>query len=203
MARLLFKSKVDRLYIKAQEYIAEHYVEPVPAKPVETKPKADEAQPESERNESILYSTRGDNYNSDAIRSSLDDILIDDRIGGGSRTLGLYVNSSFADKIIEIMNRKNLASVDVYAAVGMDRRLFSKVLSDRTGKPSKDTCILLCLALKVSLKEAMDLLSRAGYTLSHSVKRDVVIEYFFEKGQYDISLINEVLERLEIKPIGR
>lgn len=198
-----FKSRVNRHYSKAQEYIAEHYVEPIPAKPVETRLKSDEAQPHKERDDGIRYSTRGDNYDSDAIRSSLDAALRNDSSDLFLRSLGIYVNSSFVDKMTEIMNRKNMTPADVYSAVGMDRRLFSKVLSDRTGKPSKDTCILLCLALKISLKEAQDLLSRAGYTLSHSVKRDVVIEYFFAKKQYDISIINEVLGRLGIKPVGR
>lgn len=203
MMKIFLKFKVNRHYIKAQEYIAVYYVEPAPAKPAETKSKADETQSKSKRDDGIRYSARGDNYDSDAIMSSLDDVLTDSRIGGASRTLGLYVNSSFVDKLIEIMNRKNLVPADVYSAVGMDRRLFSKVISDRTGKPSKDTCILLCFALKLSLKEALDLLSRAGYTLSHSAKRDVVIEYFFAKGQYDVSIINDVLGRLEMKPIGR
>ena len=92
---------------------------------------------------------------------------------------------------------------DVYKAANIDRRLFSKIASDRTYKPSKDTCIALALALRLSIDDANDILSRAGYTLSHSSKRDVVIEYFFRERVYDLNDMNEVLYRLGQKPLGR
>ena len=47
------------------------------------------------------------------------------------------------------------------------------------------------------------LLSRAGYTFSHSSKRDIIIEYFFREGIYDLLDVNEVLYRLDQEPIGR
>lgn len=56
---------------------------------------------------------------------------------------------------------------------------------------------------KVRMDETNDLLSRAGYTFSHSNKRDVILEYFFASGKYDIYEINEVLFQLFQKPLGR
>ena len=88
-------------------------------------------------------------------------------------------------------------------AAQMDRRLFSKMMSDRNYKPSKDTAVALVIALELSLKQANDLLSRAGYALSHSNKRDVIIEYFIRERIYNLSDINEVLYRLDQKIIGR
>jgi hypothetical protein len=61
----------------------------------------------------------------------------------------------------------------------------------------------LSLALQLTLSEANDILSRAGYVLSHSNKRDVVIEYFFRERIYDLNDVNEILFRLEQKLIGR
>ena len=85
----------------------------------------------------------------------------------------------------------------------MDRRLFSKVMSDHEYKPSKDTALAISLALHLTIDETRDLLERAGYSLSNSSKRDIVIEYFFREGIYSILDLNLVLHKLDLKIIGR
>ena len=107
------------------------------------------------------------------------------------------------DVLIDYINEKNLRDSQVYKAAQVDRRLFSKIISDKEYKPAKDTCIAIALALNLTLEQANDLLSRAGYTLSHSTKRDVVIEYFFREKIYDLEEINLVLYNLDMKTIGR
>ena len=113
------------------------------------------------------------------------------------------LQQSFVDKLIETIDRKGIRDAVVYKAAQIDRRLFSKIVSDRNYSPSKDTCLALCLALKLKLSEANDMLSRAGYSLSHSVKRDVVLEFFFREGIYDVRKVNDVLYRLGLKRLGR
>ena len=93
-----------------------------------------------------------------------------------------------------------MKDADVYKAAQVDRRLFSKIVSDREYKPAKDTCVAFAFALKLTLPEAEDLLSRAGYTLSHSSKRDVVIEYFFKEHIYNLNDVNGVLYQLQQDP---
>ena len=119
------------------------------------------------------------------------------------RELDKYLDVTFTDAIVRYIREKGWRDSRVYKAAQMDRRLFSKIMSDRNYKPSKDTAIALVIALELSLKQAEDLLSRAGYTLSHSSKRDVIIEYFIREGIYNLSDINEVLYRLDQKIIGR
>ena len=101
------------------------------------------------------------------------------------------------------INEKGWRDSKVYKAAQMDRRLFSKIMSDQYYKPSKDSALALAIALELTLKQTNDLLSRAGYTLSHSDKRDVIIEYFIREGIYNLSDINEILYRLDQKIIGR
>ena len=112
-------------------------------------------------------------------------------------------NQTFVDCLLYYIDSKNLKGSEVYKAAQIDKRLFSKIVSDREYKPSKDTAIALAFALKLSLAEAQNLLSRAGYTLSHSSTRDIIIEYFFREKIYDVIDINEVLYRLKQKMIGR
>ena len=117
--------------------------------------------------------------------------------------LDSYTDQSFVGKLMSLIRQKGLKEPDVYRAAQIDRRLFSRIISDQDYKPAKDTCIALAYALKLNLNEATDFLSRAGYTFSHSNKRDVILEYFFNAGKYDLFDINEVLSQLNQRPLGR
>ncbi len=110
---------------------------------------------------------------------------------------------SFVDMLIRYINIKGWRDSKVYKAAHMDRRLFSKIMSDREYKPSKDTALALVIGLELNMEQAADVLSRAGYILSHSNKRDVIIEYFIREGIYNMSDINDVLFQLGQKIIGR
>lgn len=77
------------------------------------------------------------------------------------------------------------------------------MISNREYKPSKDTAIALLLALELSLDEAKDMLSRVGYTFSHSNKRDIIIEYFFKEKVYKLMDANYILHKLNQKIIGK
>lgn len=114
-----------------------------------------------------------------------------------------YRDETFVDGVFNIIDKHGYNEPDVYKAAGIDRKLFSKIRSNRNYQPSKDTAIALSLALKLTLSQAKDLLSRAGYTFSHSNKRDIIIEYFFSEKIYDLFDLNEVLFSLNEKIIGR
>ena len=144
-----------------------------------------------------------DSYDSDSIQMAMRSLSSSDSPYKTLLALEKSTNMSFVEKMLEHINRKQLRDSTVYKAAQIDRRLFSKIVSDSTYKPAKDTCIALCLALKLTLSEANDLLSRAGYTFSHSSKRDVILEYFFREGVYNITNVNEVLYRLDQKTLGR
>ena len=119
------------------------------------------------------------------------------------RTLEQSVNQTFVDRLLHYINEKGVRDSEVYKAAQVDKRLFSKMVSNREYKPSKDTAIALALALELSLDEANDMLSRAGYTFSHSNKRDIIIEFFFREKVYNLIDANDVLYRLNQKLIGR
>lgn len=143
--------------------------------------------------------TQGDRYDSRSVDRAVRTLPTAEAL----RALEENTNMSFVDKMLDYIRIGHRRDADVYKAAQIDRRLFSKIVSDRTYKPAKDTCIALSLALRLGLPEASDLLSRAGYVLSHSSKRDLVIEYFFRERVYDLNDVNEVLFRLGQKPIGR
>ncbi len=119
------------------------------------------------------------------------------------KVLDRTTDKTFVETLSLHIYRKGLRDTEVYKAAQIDRRLFSKIMSDRDYTPSKDTIIALAFALHLSLSEVTDLLRRAGFALSHSNKRDVIIEYFFRQGIYDLYTVNQVLFNLEQKTLSK
>lgn len=113
------------------------------------------------------------------------------------------VEMSFVKSLSNLISEKHLRDSEVYKAAGIDRRLFSKIMSDFNYKPSKDTCIAFSMALRLNVAETNDLLEKAGYVLSHSIRRDLIIEYLIANSEYDIGTANAVLTQMGEKQIGR
>ena len=157
----------------------------------------------SERGHKDVIPNSGDSFVASDVKAFLNQYSTSPSISRLANKLDDCLDLTFVDILTRYINEKEWRDSRVYKAAQMDRRLFSKMMSDRCYKPSKDTAVALVIALELSLKQANDLLSRAGYTLSHSNKRDVIIEYFIREGIYNLSDINEVLYRLNQKIIGR
>ena len=119
------------------------------------------------------------------------------------KALDRTTDKPFVETLSLHIQRKGLRDTEVYKAAQIDRRLFSKIMSDRDYTPSKDTIIALAFALHLALSEVNDLLHRAGFALSHSNKRDVIMEYFFRQGIYDLYTVNQVLFHLDQKTLTK
>ncbi len=145
----------------------------------------------------------GDAYDATEVSRLLRNCTNADNLVSMRQKLDRNVNQTFVDMLFYYIDRKGVKDSVIYKAAGVDKRLFSKIASDRQYKPSKDTAIALTLALELSLDEANDMLSRAGYTLSHSSKRDIIVEFFFREQIYNLMDVNAVLYSWGQKIIGR
>ena len=128
----------------------------------------------------------------------IDDILMNPVIG---RTM--HRDMTFSEKMSQLMRKYGFSSADVYKAGNVDKSLFSRLQSNPDYMPSKDTAVSIALAMKLSLEEAEDLLRRAGYTLSHAIIRDIVLECCFKKKIFNVIEVNIILDRLGYKPLSR
>lgn len=136
-------------------------------------------------------------------------VSITDKIANGlkSRAMKLFmkdlekavdvVEKSFSDTVFEHIAAKNLTDIEVYKRALVDRRLFSKIRSNRDYSPSRNTAIRLAIALELTMQETENLLNQAGYSIGNGSKRDLIIKYFIENQNYDIILLNNVLFAFE------
>ncbi len=180
---------------KINEYIDIYYIKPFDMSGIKFSINPDTVVEENKSKDS-------DKYDINTLTSLMND-AIRNKDRSASAKLDSLINKSFVEKLIYYIQVKDLNYSDVYKSVNMDRRLFSKMISDKHYTPSKDTAILMIFALKLNLFDAEDLLERAGYSLSHSNRRDLIIEYCINAKYSDITLINEILYEMNEKVLGR
>ncbi len=108
---------------------------------------------------------------------------------------------SFSEKLLNLIKKRGRKPSDVYSKVGLSRNVFSKINTDSKYHPTKETALAFAIALHLDLDETADLLRRAGYSISHSSESDLIVEFFIDRGIYNIDEINSQLDHRGHKPL--
>lgn len=108
-------------------------------------------------------------------------VRIDDLLASQGRT--------FQQRLFDIIDLRGLTGPQVYKNY-ISKQLYSKIQSDPNYHPTKATALLLCLSLHLNLHETLDLIGRAGWTLSPSNRADLIIRACIMNKEYRVSRID-------------
>ena len=111
-------------------------------------------------------------------------------------------DDTFAVTLVDLIERSGKKNSEIYKKANVDKKLFSKIINNVKYHPSKQTAIAFAIALELDLEATQDLIGRAGYTLTHSSRFDLIIEYFILERIYDRFEINETLLAFDQQLIG-
>lgn len=105
------------------------------------------------------------------------------------------------DNIRKIILSKQLDEAEVYKKADIDRKLFSKIRTQPDYHPNKNTLLKLCLAMNLNTDETENLLKSAGYSLSKSMRSDLILRYCFGHNIFDLITVNQILDHYGEKVI--
>lgn len=86
--------------------------------------------------------------------------------------------------------------------VALDNNYFSNLSKNKSYHPSKGEVIRVCFAFQLDYEETRRLLRCVDYALSNSQKEDLIIRFFIDINNYDISDLNYVLNNFDLPKIN-
>lgn len=109
----------------------------------------------------------------------------------------------FREKLLEHINKTDKKNSKIYDAANISRKVFSDITNyKKNHRPSKNTVLGLVVALELSLEDALDLLARAGYTLSDNDPKDMIVGNALINKKFNVGDINNELYNKNLEMIG-
>jgi hypothetical protein len=99
---------------------------------------------------------------------------------------------TFSERLLRLIDESGMTDVEAYKRAGIDRKLFSKIRTDKNYHPKNRIVYAFIFVLRLNLDDARDLLASAGYSISPASKFDLVMEFCIMEG-YDIDTVNGIL----------
>ncbi len=111
------------------------------------------------------------------------------------------VTKTFSSEVNRRVEGQFAKASAFYLPAGIDKRTYHKIKADYLYKPSRDTAVKCCLGLGLDAGEAQELLRLAGYALSPSDPKDLVILFCLENGIRDLASVNCLLDSMDIRDL--
>ncbi len=128
--------------------------------------------------------------------------LPEDGAGGSFSDHVEATDVTFQEYLLQLIIERDLKNSDVYHGANISKQHFSKIMSNKHYRPTKNTACALAVSLHLDLKTANALLEKAGLILSRSSRFDLAVEYFLMHGMYNIIDDNIILDEHNLELLG-
>ena len=102
--------------------------------------------------------------------------------------------------LFSLVDEKGLTDPEVYKKARIDRKTWSKLVSNKEQRPSKRMVCRLVIALELDYRECKNLIKGAGYILNRD-PFDLVIRYCVEQKIFDPFEVDRLLVQEGLKPL--
>lgn len=103
-------------------------------------------------------------------------------------------NLNFQNTLMQLIADRKLDNVTVYKKACIDKKFFSKIISNKDYVPKKHTVMALGLALELPLDEYEVFLASAGYAFMPSSKFDMIVKFCVMNQIYNLINVDVILD---------
>lgn len=112
------------------------------------------------------------------------------------------IDAGFKETLFKKIDERGWTDPQCYKKANVNKKLFSKIRCEENYHPSKTTALAFAVALELNLEDTKKFIATAGYTLTHSSKLDLIVEYYIIREQFDVDVINMTLFKYDQKLLG-
>ena len=94
---------------------------------------------------------------------------------------------TFSERLLRLIDESGMTDVEVYKRAGIDRKLFSKIRTDKNYHPKIRVVYACIFVLRLNLDDARDLLASAGYSISPAHEYDLAMQYCIEGSMINVT----------------
>ncbi|WP_293975377.1 macro domain-containing protein [uncultured Ruminococcus sp.] len=101
---------------------------------------------------------------------------------------------NFQNTLMQLIAERKLENATIYKKACIDKKFFSKIISNKDYVPKKHTVMALGLALELPLVEYEAFLASAGYAFMPSSKFDQIVKYCVINHIYNLISVDVILD---------
>lgn len=111
---------------------------------------------------------------------------------------------SFSARLLTYVSEKcgGVAPV-AYKRAGVSRQVYSRIVSFDDSSVDKQTAMLFCIGLQLTMSEAELLLKSAGYAFSDTIPTDMLFSFCIKQKIWNLKDVNALFARCKLPPVTR